>query len=119
MVRDALSGERIIAVALLKPGWERDYYGSPEFHELGCLARFQEVEWLPNDCYDLKVVGISRVHFDRTVREFPYRAARVSLLPQEPYTEDDPLIQSEKRALVETFERWRSAQGEQVGPEDP
>ena len=119
MVRDALSGERIIAVALLKPGWERDYYGSPEFHELGCLARFQEVECLPNDCYDLKVVGISRVHFDRTVREFPYRAARVSLLPQEPYTEDDPLIQSEKRALVETFERWRSAQGEQVGPEDP
>src|SRR5437867_1357889 len=64
MVREALSGERMIAVALLKPGWERDYYGSPEFHELGCLARFQEVEWLPNDCYDLKVVGISRVHFD-------------------------------------------------------
>ena len=28
--------------------------GSPAFHPLGCLARFEEVEWLPNDCYDLR-----------------------------------------------------------------
>jgi hypothetical protein len=57
MVRDALSGGRQLAMAVLKPGWELDYYGSPEFHDLGCLVRFDEVEWLPNDCYDLRVTG--------------------------------------------------------------
>ena len=119
MVRDALSAERMIAVVLLKPGWERDYYGSPEFYELGCLARFDEVEWLPNDCYDLRVVGLSRVHIDRTVREYPYRAARLSVLPQEPYPEEDPLIQMEKRALLETFERWRKAGEVESGREVP
>jgi len=39
MVRDALSADRLIALALLLPGWERDYHGSPEYHPIGCLAR--------------------------------------------------------------------------------
>ena len=111
MVRDALSEERMIALALLKSGWEQDYYGSPEFHPLGCLARFEEVEWLPNDCYDLKVQGVARVRFTRIVKEFPYRAARVEMLPQDPYTEDDPLIEMEKEALAATFERLLVALG--------
>jgi Lon protease-like protein len=117
MVRDTLSGERMIAMALLKPGWESEYEASPEFYPLGCLARFEEVEWLTNDCYNLKVLGLSRVHFDRVVREYPYRAVRLSLLPQEPYSEDDPLVEIEKRALLETLERWRvlAAESETVG----
>ena len=109
MVRDALSGERLIAMALLKPGWERDYHGSPEFFGLGCLARFEEVHWLPNDCYELKVAGLARARIQRVTSEYPYRAARLQLLPQEPYSEDDPLIHLEKRALLATFMRWRSA----------
>ena len=113
MVRDALSGERVIALALLKPGWEGDYQGSPEFHDLGCLARFEEVEWLPNDCYDLKLAGLARVHFDRVVREYPYRSAYVKVVEQEPYAEDDPLIQLEKGALIEAARRARSESGEE------
>jgi Lon protease-like protein len=109
MVREALSGERLIAMALLKPGWEADYEASPDFYPLGCLARFEEVEWLPNDCYNLKVLGLSRVRFGRVMREYPYRAARLTILPQEPYSEDDPLIELEKRALIETMGRWRAA----------
>jgi len=105
MVRDALSGERVIAMGLLKPGWERDYHGSPEFYPLGCLARFEEVEWLPNDCYSLVVRGLSRIMVSRVVREYPYRSARVEVLPQEPCSEDDPLILSEKYALLELYRR--------------
>ncbi len=105
MVRDALSGERLVGLALLKPGWERDDYPSPEFFPLGCLARFEEVEWLPDDCYDLKVLGLSRVRFERVLREYPYRTARVSLLPQQPFSEDDPLVELERRALIEAYQR--------------
>jgi hypothetical protein len=105
MVRDALSGERLIVLALLKPGWERDDYSSPEFFPVGCLARFEEVEWLPDDCYDLKVLGLSRVHIGRVTREYPYRTVRVSLMPQEPFSEDDPLVELERRALIEAYLR--------------
>jgi hypothetical protein len=117
MVRDALAGERLIALALLRPGWESEYHGSPAFHELGCLARFEQVEWLPDGCYDLKLLGLSRVRLGVPVREFPYRAARVELLHEAPYTEDDPVVRSERRVLLDLYRRLvgrpeRPAEGE-------
>jgi Lon protease-like protein len=105
MVREALSAERLMVLALLKPGWERDYRATPAFFPLGCLARFEEVCWLHNDCYDIQVLGMSRVTIGSVVRDFPYRAARVRMLPQEPVTEDDPLIALEKRALIDVHTR--------------
>lgn len=101
MVREALSGERLIALALLVPGWEADYHGSPEFHPLGTVARIDEVTWLPDDCYHLRLLGLARARLGRPVREFPYRAVRAYPLPQEPFSEDDALVQLERRALVE------------------
>ena len=105
LMRDALAGQRVIALALLLPGWERDYHGSPEFHALGCLAQIEEAAWLPDDCYHVHLKGLERVTLGRTVREFPYRAVRVQLVPQEPFSEDDALIQLERRALIEAGER--------------
>jgi uncharacterized protein len=121
MVREALSAERVIALALLRPGWERDYQGSPEFHPLGCLARIDDVSWLPNDCYDLSLVGVARARLGLMVREFPYRAVRAEVLPQDPLSEDDPLVQLERRALIEAgarlarVERTASTGGEAPG----
>ena len=111
MVRDALESERLIVMALLKPGWELDYHGSPEFYPLGCLAKVQAVEWLPNDCYDLKLAGLARARLSQTAREYPYRAARVTLLPQEPLPEDDPLVDLERQALVQSFLRYAGELG--------
>jgi uncharacterized protein len=105
MIRDALSRDRVIALAVLVPGYEADYHGSPAFHPLGCLAHIDEIEWLPDERYDLKVVGTSRVRFGRVEREFPYRAARIEVLPQVPYAEDDPIVQLDKRALLELHGR--------------
>jgi Lon protease-like protein len=109
LMRDALAGERVIALALLLPGWERDYHGSPEFHPLACLARIEEAAWLPDDCYHVHLKGLARVELGRTVREFPYRAVRVQVMPQEPLSEDDALVQLERRALIETGERCARA----------
>ncbi len=106
MVRDALSDGRMLALAVLKPGWEREYHSSPAFHALACLARIEDVEWLPNDCYDLHLMGLYRVQIGRVTREYPYRLARVEPVPQAPLTEDDPLVQIERRALIEACHRW-------------
>ena len=105
MVRDALSSERMIALATLAPGYEQDYHGSPPFHELGCVARFEDVEWLPNDHYELRVRGLVRVHFGRMVREFPYRSHVVEVLTDAPYTEDDPMAQMARQGLLEERSR--------------
>ena len=101
MVRDTLSRGRVLALATLCPGYELDYHGSPAYFPLGCLARIEEVEWLPNDRYDLLLEGTTRVRFGRVVSEFPYRSARCEPLPQHPYGEDDPIVTLEKQALLE------------------
>lgn len=105
LVRDAVRGERLIAMALLQPGWERDYHGSPAFYSLGCLGRIENVEWLPNDCYDLRLSGLARVRFEQVTQEHPYRSARVRLVEQEPLPEGDPLVELERRALLDSFTR--------------
>ena len=102
MVREALSSERWLAMATLKPGWEADYHDSPAYHDLGCLGRFEDVEWLPNDCYNLRLLGMRRVRFGRVAREFPYRACLVEVLDDAPFDEDDPPAQMERAALLET-----------------
>lgn len=101
MVRDVLSGERMIAMVLLRPGWEKDYFGKPEHYPMGCLGRIEQVQWLENDCYDLKLRGLSRVRLGLPAREFPYRTAHVQVVPQAPFGEEDPLVQSEHVALRE------------------
>lgn len=105
MVRDALSGERVIALATLKRGWDADYHGSPAFHEIGCVAEFEEVTWLPNDCYDLRLRGMIRARFTKVASEFPYRSCEVELMRSNPYDEDDPLAGMERKALLETTRR--------------
>jgi Lon protease-like protein len=105
LVRDALAGVRTLAIATLTPGWERDYHGSPAFHPVGCLAEFEQVQWLPNDCYDLVVAGTQRVRLGGFVREFPYRACEAEVLPVTPYDEDDPLVNMERHALLAEVQR--------------
>jgi len=107
LVRDAISAERVIALATLSAGWEEDYHGSPPFHELGCVARIEAVEWLPNDRYELRVRGLTRVHFGRVRREFPYRACDVEPLIDAPYSETDPLAEVAREGLLS--ERTRLA----------
>jgi len=101
MVRDALSGERVIALALPRPGWERDGRGATEHHDLGCLARIDAVTWLPDDCYDLVLLGLARVRLGRVMRQFPYRACPVEALADAPYTESDPVTQLARQELLE------------------
>ncbi len=109
MVRDALARDRSIAMALLKPGWEADYVGSPEFHSLLCLARIEDVEWQPDDCYNLVVKGVARAQASRVTREFPYRAVTFERRPQHPLIEDDPLVAIERENLLAQFRRLARA----------
>src|SRR5437899_565137 len=60
MTADALQAEKLIAMALLKPGWETDYEQAPAFHEMLCLGRIIADEKLPNGRYNLVLQGIHR-----------------------------------------------------------
>jgi Lon protease-like protein len=119
LVRDALRAERTVALALSRSRMEPGEDTNPEVFPLACLARIEAVEWLPDDCYDLKLLGLARVRLERRVREYPYAKARVLVVPHEPYTEDDPLVQIERQASIRVLERLLGAAAAAAGIAPP
>src|SRR5262245_23557279 len=48
MIADALKGDRIIGMVLLRPGYEADYEGRPPVYAIGCAGVMTDVERLPD-----------------------------------------------------------------------
>ena len=58
MVDDALSGDRIIGMVLLKPGWEGSYEGHPAIYEVGCAGLITHAERTEDGRYNLVLRGL-------------------------------------------------------------
>jgi Lon protease-like protein len=85
MVRDALAGNKALAIARLKPGFESDYEGRPAvFDVCGAGVIVHHVE-RDDGRYDILVRGVARV---RIVNEHAplqtYRVVNAELLPDAP-----------------------------------
>jgi len=81
MTADALAGDRLIAMALLKPGWEQlpDDRVPPIF-DVVCLSRITAEEQLPDGRYYLVLQGLSRARvLNETPTDRPYRIAELEL----------------------------------------
>ena len=69
MVADALNSDRLIGMALLRPGWEADYDGRPAVYPVGCSGVITHVERLADGRYNIVLRGLDRfriVDEDRT-----------------------------------------------------
>src|SRR5438874_12680526 len=88
MTADALAGDRLIALALLKPGWEEDYESRPAVQPVACLGRVVADQLLPDGRYNLLVRGLARLRVrDEVADDQPYRTARGELLTDGPLPE--------------------------------
>lgn len=81
MLSDVLAGERLLAIARLRPGFEAEYYGRPPVHELcGFGEVFRNVRHADGR-YDILLRGLGRA---RILAELPpdrsYRTVRAELL---------------------------------------
>lgn len=89
MTADALAGDRLLGVALLKPGWEQRYYASPEAYAIAGVGRIIWHERLANGRFNLIVRGLSRIDIERYARLRPYRLAQIRWLPEPSGSYDD------------------------------
>jgi Lon protease-like protein len=80
LFREAMATDRLIAMALLAPGWEADYEGRPPLYSTACLGRIAAHQRLADGSYNLLLTGIKRVEI---FRELPavkaFRQAEVRL----------------------------------------
>jgi Lon protease-like protein len=82
MAADALAGDRLLALVLLKPGYEADYEGTPAIFRMACLAQIMEHEKLADGRFNLVVRGVSRVRVEKELpTEKLYRMARSRAFP--------------------------------------
>ncbi len=82
MTRDALAGERLVAMALLRPGWEDQYAGSPPIHSILGLGKIVEDAKLADGRFNLVLWGLRRIRVIEEIHQTPYRRARVELLEE-------------------------------------
>ncbi len=116
MVADAVAGGQCIGMALLKDGWEDDYYGNPPIHEVGCVGRLVQVHPLPDGRYNILLQGLRRYVIQDERFEKSYRCARVALTPGELGVALPPSLRSGliERATVSATVRGQAAAIEQV-----
>jgi Lon protease-like protein len=81
MTADALAGDHLIAMALLRPGWEMDYDGRPDIHPVVCLGKIVSDQRLEDGRYNILLQGLSRARIvEELAAEKLYRVARLELL---------------------------------------
>jgi Lon protease-like protein len=100
MTADALSGSRLIAMALLRPGWQMNYYGRPAIEPVVCIGRIVSEERLPDGKYNFLLQGLQRARIVKEHRSDPYRTAHLEPLRETPVMEIDLVCQRQRLAEV-------------------
>jgi Lon protease-like protein len=103
MVADALAGERLIAMALLRPGFTTTA-GSPPIHDVVCLGRINAAQQTEDGRHYLVLQGLTRA---RILQEEPdeqaYRTAQLELLPDADSPFSGAAADAQRRRLLLAF----------------
>jgi Lon protease-like protein len=100
MVKDALAADRMIAVALLRPGWEVDYERNPAYHAVATVGRMDEIRMTRDGRYHFRLIGMTRVRLEDVLRDTPYRYVRAEDIPEPRVAEDEPGMARAKLDLL-------------------
>ncbi len=103
MVADALNGDRLIGMALLKPGWEHEYEGRPPVYAIGCSGLMTHAERLDDGRYNIVLRGVERFRIVQEDQSRSYRRATVEPVIENPGTADDRIAVQRQRAKLEAL----------------
>jgi Lon protease-like protein len=103
MVSDAIAGDRMIGMVLLRPGWEHDYEGRPPVYEIGSSGVITHFERLSDGRYNIILRGLERFRIVEEDASRIYRRAIVEELADERPAADDRTIIRRLRAKLEAL----------------
>jgi Lon protease-like protein len=82
MVSEALAGDRIIGMVLLKAGFEAEYNGRPPIFPVGCAGVITHSEPLQDGRFNIVLKGIEKFRVTDEDRSKPYRLATIEPIPE-------------------------------------
>jgi uncharacterized protein len=112
MVTDALAGDRLIGMVLLRPGWEQEYEKQPPVYPVGCSGLITHVERLADGRFNLVLRGVERFRILEEDHERRYRRAIVEPLTERRLTDEDRDCLRNHRAKLESMLSPALASGE-------
>lgn len=101
MIDDMLEQDQaMMALGLLKPGWDAKYFGQPEVFPIAGIGRMVSCQRMPNHRYNILVEGLSRVQLQELPLEKSYRCTQYQPL-EETEVQDPQMAQDLRRQLTE------------------
>ena len=112
MIADALQGDRIIGMTLLRPGYEANYEGRPAIYPIGCAGVITHSQPLGDGRYDIVLRGMEKFRIRAEDGSRPYRIGHVDGISEVvPTDESVPLRHQRQRleaVLAAAIERVRA-----------
>jgi Lon protease-like protein len=103
MVADAVASDRMIGMVLLRPGWDRDYEGTPPVYPVGCSGVITHVEALADGRFNIVLRGLERFRVIDEDRTRSYRRAKVESVFEMPLRNDDRAAIRTQRSKLEAL----------------
>jgi len=116
MIADALKGNRVIGMVLLRPGYEKDYDRSPSVFQIGCAGVINEVEQLPNGEYNIVLGALTKYRITREDASRPYRIAHVTPIADVVTDADRPALHTRRLRLEELIRQSGGRTGIAAAP---
>lgn len=124
MVADVAREGQCIGMALLREGWESDYYGNPPVYSIGCVGRLLNVQLFSDGRSNIILQGLERFEIQEEFSDRHYRRARVTPKPNDgPKTLDASI----RALLLDRLERyvatrdnshlWQEFMGQEISDE--
>ncbi len=99
MVADALKGDRIIGMVMLRPGYEADDEGRPPVYPIGCAGVITDAEPLPDGRYAIVLRGLVKFRISSEDQSRVYRLARVEAIPEVLEDEERAALRKQRQRL--------------------
>ena len=108
MLEDAMREDQLLAMALLKPGWESEYDARPAVFPATCIGRIVAQTRLPDGTHNLVLKGLCRAAIEHELPpDHAYRMADVTVMnEQSPISVDQQT--KLRRTLTQRFQRQLS-----------
>jgi uncharacterized protein len=103
MVADAVANDRMIGMVLLRPGWDRDYEGTPPVYPVGCSGVITHVEALADGRFNIVLRGLERFRIVEEDRTRSYRRAVVDPVFETTLRNDDRAAVRTQRSKLEAL----------------
>ena len=99
MTADALDGDRIIGMVLLRPGWEDHYEERPPVYPVGCAGLITHAERLADGRFNIVLRGLEKFRVRTEDHRRAYRIGEVEPIPETLAEGDRDAMRAERRRL--------------------